>query len=373
MRQPPVVGVLRHQQFRPTEGFIAGQAMAMRQFRPLFVARDAVAAAPGTDCVCIAQFGRRAVAAYTLTRRSPALRRLLAQRRPSLLHAHFGVEGVYAVPLARSLRVPLVTTLHGFDVTIDRRHLVAARKASWLNYVAWRRDLFRHGSMFVCVSEYVRRRAVEWGYPEERIRVLPIGVDVELIQPAPPVAAPRVLHVARLVEVKGTSVLLRAFAGVRARLPEAELMIIGEGPLRARLTRLASELGIADAVQFIGARSHHETLEQMRHARVVCLPSVTAASGAQEGLGLALVEAAATGRPVVATTHGGIPEAVTDESTGYLVPEGDAGALADRLLSLLSDPQLCERYGKAGREMAVARFNLSRQTEKLESLYRTLM
>jgi colanic acid/amylovoran biosynthesis glycosyltransferase len=111
----------------------------------------------------------------------------------------------------------------------------------------------------------------------------------------------------------------------------------------------------------------------VRESRLLCLPSVTAPNGDQEGLGMVLLEAAATGRPVVGTAHGGIPEAVVDGTTGYLVPEHDVTALADRLVALLRDPQLGERLGKAGRDMVVERFNLHRQTEKLESLYRSLL
>jgi colanic acid/amylovoran biosynthesis glycosyltransferase len=301
------------------------------------------------------------------------LRRALAERRTALLHAHFGVEGVYAIETARALRVPLVTTLHGFDVTVSKSQLLASKKISWVNYVAWRRTLFSEGAVFICVSEHIRRRAVEWGYPAERIVVLPIGVDVESIQPAGFAETPRILHVARLVEKKGTSDLLRAFADVRTAVPDAELVIVGDGPLRASLEGLARDLGVAAAVRFLGVQKHSETLRWLNRSRLLCLPSTTASNGDQEGLGMVLLEAGAAGKPVVGTDHGGIPEAVEDGSNGFLVPERDAAALADRLLAMLSDPQLCERFGKAGREMVVERFNLRRQTEKLESLYRTLI
>jgi glycosyltransferase involved in cell wall biosynthesis len=310
---------------------------------------------------------------YTLTRRSGALRRILRERETALLHAHFGVEGVYAIQTAKALHVPLVTTLHGFDVTISKSQLLASKKPSWMNYVTWRRDLFNEGAVFICVSDHIRRRAMEWGYPEERIVVLPIGVDVESIQPAGFVETPRILHVARLVEKKGTADLLQAFAIVRKAVPAAQLVVIGDGPLRASLNDLARELGVGGSVRFMGAQQHGETLRQLSQSRLLCLPSVTASNGDQEGLGMVLLEAAAAGKPVVGTDHGGIPEAVTDGSNGFLVPERDIAGLADRLLALLTDPQLCDQFGKAGREMVVERFNLRRQTDKLEFLYRTLI
>lgn len=369
----PTVGIVRHQQFQPSETFIPNQALALRSFRPLFVARDPVPPTPKAESVSVAEFGRPAVLSYTLGRRSKRLRGALADRETVLLHAHFGVEGVYAAPLARALKVPLITTLHGFDVTVTKKQLLATRKPSWVNYVLWRRDLFETGARFVCVSEHIRRRALEWGYPSDRIVVLPVGVDVEAIQPVPPAEQPRVLHVGRLVEKKGTADLLRAFGIVAKAVSTAELTIVGDGPLRGPLETLARELDVEAQVRFLGARSHRETLALLGQTRLLCVPSVTASTGDQEGLPTVVLEAAASGKPVVGTDHGGIPEAVVDGSNGFLVPERAHTVLADRLLALLTDGQMCERFGMAGREMVAERFDLRRQTDKLESLYRTLL
>ncbi|MFV2107083.1 glycosyltransferase [Micromonospora sp. LOL_015] len=346
----------------------------MRTYHPVFVGRDPALRVPaGADVVSLAPHGRLATMSYLLTRRSGHLVRTLRDREVRLLHAHFGVEGVFAVPTARALGVPLVTTLHGFDVSVTRRQLLASRKLSWVNYVTWRRSLFESGATFVCVSEHIQRRAIEWGYPAERTLMLPIGVDTEVVKPVPLPETPRIVHIARLVEKKGTADLLHAFAVVHRAVPTAELVIIGDGPLHGQLGALATELGVAETVRFLGVRPHAEVLATVAQSRVLCLPSVTAANGDQEGLGMALLEAAATNRPVVGTRHGGIPEAVVDGVTGYLVPERDPAALADRLVALLGDQDLCQRLGTGGRKMVEDRFDLSRQTAKLESLYRELV
>ena len=368
MPAQPRVGIVRHQPFRPSETFIVNQAMALRSFRPLFVARDRVTR-PGVDSVSVADHGRRAVLSYTLNRASGPLRADLEKWDVVLLHAHFGVEGSYVAPLAKELGVPLVTTLHGFDVSVTTAQLLSSRKPSWINYVRWRGSLFAQGAVFIAVSDHIRRRAIEWGYPAEKVVTLPIGVDLDRILPAEPVEVPRIVHVARLVEKKGTADLLRALAVVRRAVPGAELVIVGDGPLRESLGELAAELGVAEGVRFLGALPHPEVVEVVRQSRVLCLPSVTAASGDQEGLPTVLMEGSAAGKPVVATYHGGIPEAVVDGQTGFLVAERDSAALAERLIELLRDPQMCERFGKAGREMMLERFNLRRQTDKLESLY----
>ncbi|GAA4451814.1 glycosyltransferase [Phytohabitans houttuyneae] len=337
------------------------------------MARDPVPTTRRVESLSVAEFGRPALLAYTLTGRAQPLAAALSERGVALLHAHFGPEGAYGAGVAKAMGVPLVTTLHGFDVTVTKARLLASRKPSWVRYVSGRGALFRYGARFICVSEHIRRRAVEWGYPEEKVTVLPIGVDVDLIAPAATPEVPRVLHVARLVEKKGTADLLKAFAVAARAVPGAELVVIGEGPLRESLTALAAELGTGDSVRFLGAQPYPETLRWVRESRLLCLPSVTAPNGDQEGLGMVLLEAAATGRPVVGTDHGGIPEAVVDGTTGYLVPEHDVTALADRIVTLLRDPELGERLGKAGRDMVVERFNLSRQTGKLEDLYRSLL
>jgi glycosyltransferase involved in cell wall biosynthesis len=345
----------------------------MRTFQPLFIGRDTAPTDAPAETVSVRDFGSPALVSYALLRRSAALREHIRGRHLALLHAHFGVEGVYAQPLAHALGVPLVTTLHGFDVTVTKRQMLASRKLSWVAYVANRKALFDNGAAFVCVSDYIRAKALAWGYPAERLTVLPIGVDVERIQPVGPASAPRIIHVARLVEKKGTADLLAAFVDVRKAVPDAHLVIIGDGPLREQLTQQAKESGTGDAVQFRGAQPYAEVLAEIARSRVLCLPSVTAASGDQEGLGMVLLEAAAAAKPVVGTDHGGIPEAVRDGVTGFTVPEHDRAALAERLVAVLRDDQLAADLGRAGRNLVTSNFNLARQTAKLESLYGTLI
>jgi glycosyltransferase involved in cell wall biosynthesis len=339
----------------------------------LFVARDPVPAGISDSTVSVSEFGKRAVVTYTLTGRCDRLRARLAEQGTALLHAHFGVDGVYAAKAAKALKIPLVTTLHGFDVTISKSRMLTARKVSLVNYVAWRDSLFTGGSVFICVSDYIRRRAIEWGYPEDRLVTISTGVDIDLIQPRGLARTPTVVHVARLVEVKGTSDLIRAFALVQKQIPGARLVIIGDGPLRAALSALAADLGIAPQVDFLGTLNHSETLRHVGESSVLCLPSITAANGAQEGLGTVLLEAAAAAKPVVGTHSGGIVEVVKDGQTGFLVPERDDKMLAARLVELLSDPAMCQQFGDAGRALVVDNFDLHRQAEKVESLYKSLL
>ncbi len=307
-----------------------------------------------------------------LTRDPRPYQRLLARRAPALIHAHFGTDGVVALPLARRLGIPLVTTFHGFDATLSTAALL--RSPAWANFPLHRRELARRGDLFLCVSAFIRERVLAMGFPAARTDVHYTGVDCDAIRPRAPDAETRtILHVARLVEMKGTADLLRAMAVLPPRHADARLLVVGDGELRTSLQALAGTLGIGERVEFRGALPHAEALVLMRRAAMLVLPSVRTATGRVEGLGMVLLEAAATGVPIVGSRVGGIPEAVRDGVTGVLVPPRDHEALARRISDLLDDPALRHRMGGAARRFVAERFDLGRQTELLEAHYDGLL
>ncbi len=146
-------------------------------------------------------------------------------------------------------------------------------------------------------------------------------------------------------------------------------MIIGDGPLRKQLGALAASLGVADRVRFLGAMPQGEVLGWMRQAAMLVLPSVRTGTGRVEGLGMVVLEAAASGVPVIGSDIGGIPEAVIDGETGFLVPERDDEGLARRMGALWDDAALRHRMGAAARALVERKFDLVRQTAVLETLY----
>ena len=268
------------------------------------------------------------------------------------------------LPLARALGVPLITHLRGYDVTRSRAALIGSGRPTWIRYALGRGRLMREGDLFLAVSDALRDRAVALGYPAERTLTHYNGVDLDRFQPG---GAPRepglVLHVGRLVEKKGTRLLIEALAGRGG----ARLVVIGEGPLRRALERQARAAGV-DA-RFLGALPADEVAAWMRRAALLAAPSLTAGDGDAEGLPNVVVEAAASGLPVVATIHSGIPEAVADGKTGFLVPEGDPGALAERLAILLGSADLRREMALAARRLAEERFDRARLTARLEAIY----
>ncbi|HXS27612.1 MAG TPA: glycosyltransferase [Steroidobacteraceae bacterium] len=370
------VAIFRHNLFRLSEPFIAQQAQRLRRYRPLYLGRWRFGLPPeGAESLALQDIARwrlPRIGWQMITRDPRPYERLMREHRPALIHAHFGIEGVYALPLARRLARPLITTFHGFDATLAAAALLAS--PAWAQYPLHRRELAREGDLFLCASGFIRERVLAMGFPEARTHTHYIGVDCESIRPREPAEEmPVILHVARLVEVKGTRYLLRAFAEIASRYAEARLVVIGDGPLRGSLQRLSATLGIADRVRFLGGLNHAEVLAWMRRAAMLVLPGVRTATGRIEGLGLVLLEAAATGVPVIGSAVGGIPECVLDRETGFLVRERDVDALAARMGELLDDPLRRQRMGAQGRSLVERRFDARRQTASLEDLYDSVL
>jgi colanic acid/amylovoran biosynthesis glycosyltransferase len=368
-----LIATYRHQLFKYSEPFIHAQAANIPRHRQLFVGRTCVGSAPADADVVVLKQSKAHRALQTITRSPNVFVDLLRDRGVGLLHAHFGVEGVYAEKIAARLDIPLVTTFHGFDATLSQRALLTSGKPSWINYALHRARLAQRGTLFIAVSEFIRDRVLRLGFPAARTIVHYIGVDIDKI-PAPSARAPQptILHVARLVEKKGTADLIAAFAQVVRTVPDAKLSIVGDGPLGPQLRAQALSLGLADAVAFLGPKPNAAVLELMASSWVFCLPSVTGKLGDAEGLAIVLLEAAASGLPVVATRHGGIPEAVLHENTGILHKEHDVEGLAASLTHLLRDERARHELGNNGRQRVLQHFNLRNQSAALATVYESL-
>ena len=313
--------------------------------------------------------GRARELAYQVLGVSPRLVTAVHAVRPALLHAHLGVDGAAALPLARQLGVPLVVTFHGFDATATDE-ATRERGRRYRVYLRRREALKREARLFIAVSQFTRARLLDRGYPENKIVVHYIGVDTELFRPDPAVARePVVLFVGRLIEKKGVEHLIAAMREVQARVPGADLVIAGNGALRPELERRARETGVR--ARFLGVIQPEEVRAWMNRARALCVPSVTAANGDAEGLPIVALEAMAMGLPIVGSASAGIPEAVSHGTNGFLAAEGDDRALASHLHALLTNTPLWERMSRATLQLVRERFDLRTQTAALEELYDT--
>lgn len=276
----------------------------------------------------------------------------------AIVHAHFAPDGARAVHLAGFLRVPLMVTLHGYDVTKS--------EATFSDY----RELWDKADMFLCVSKFIRDRAIKRGFPPHKLRIHYIGVDEGWFTPKVNVdrgSTKRVLFVGRLVEKKGCGYLIQAMCEVQRSLPNVLLTVVGEGPLRDRLESLATRLDVH--CEFVGAQNAFGIRQYLQRADVFCVPSVTAADGDSEGFGIVFLEAQAAGVPVVSFRHGGIPEAVEDGVSGLLASEGNINELAHNICHFLANDDLRLAAGEAGWNYVRTNYSLRKRTAELEDLY----
>lgn len=378
------VGHLKIHYLEMTETFIYGYLMNARRFDPLVltdVARN-LSSFPTACSYLITQGEVEALRRGMGERSGPYLRvflrtldypncfeRLIRERGIGLLHAHFGAAGCRAVRLKRRVGVPLVTTFYGVDA------------ARWLSAPEMRGAfgrLFREGDLFLTLGKDMAGRLRAAGCPEEKIRTQRLGVDVEQITFRPrrwPEDGGRVvlLYCGRLVEKKGILHALEAFARLADRWKNLEFRVVGDGPLRRAVERAILRASLWDRVVMRGALPHAETLREMQKAHLFVLPSLTASDGDMEGTPTVLMEAQASGMPVVSTFHADIPEVVLDGESGFLVPERDSRVLADRLSHLLKNPDLWPEIGQAGRRHIERRYNIHREAQNLEEIYAALL
>ncbi len=266
----------------------------------------------------------------------------------------------------------MLVTLHGFDINVDREWwetghggLAMRDYPARLLKLAW-----QPGVSFIAVSEAIRRRAISYGIPARKTAVQYIGVDTSTFTAnGRPILERelKVLFVGRLIEKKGCEYLIRAFATVQRAVPEARLVIVGDGPLRESLQRLAMKLDVR--VEFCGVLSAAEVREQLNLARVFCLPSVQAANGDAEGFGLVILEAQASGVPVVTSALGGAIEGISEGVTGYSFAARDIDTLTTRLIRLLTDDAIAAAFAEAGPRFVAQNFDLFQRTEELEQAY----
>ncbi|HEY2548622.1 MAG TPA: glycosyltransferase [Candidatus Acidoferrum sp.] len=355
----------------PSETFIHAQANALSEFEPMYAGSRRVA---GLDLReehihLINQgnmWGKCCELCFKLTGFAPDFVKRLGALNPVLLHAHYGPNGLRALPIASNLKIPLIVTFHGFDVTATD---LRGEKSymGFRHYLANKWRLKRSRALFLAVSKFIRRKLLEQNFPEERVLVHYTGVDTKKFQPANTEESPLILFVGRLELTKGPEFVIRAAAEVQRQLPTVELVLIGEGSLRADLEKLAKQS--LRRYRFLGVRTSDEVREWMNRASVVCVPSITRRSGEEEGFGMVSAEAQSVAKPVVAFDSGAISEVVSHGSTGFLAPERDWKTLAGYLIALLQSAELRKQFGLAGRECVVREFDLEQRTRVLEGIY----
>ncbi|HEY3797716.1 MAG TPA: glycosyltransferase [Caulobacteraceae bacterium] len=282
----------------------------------------------------------------------------LTDHKVKVLLAEFVNVGVLFPAACRDAGVRLFVHAHGYDAS--RLPL----EAGWARRY---RSLFGQVAGIIAPSRFLADQLAQLGCPQDLLFVSPYGVDCDRFRPS--VHAPlRVLAVGRLVDKKSPQSTIEAFASATEAMPGARLDIVGEGPLRELCQQTIARLGACDRVRLLGAQTSETVADRMSQASLFVQHSVTAADGDTEGLPVGILEAMASGVPVVSTRHSGIPEMVAEGETGLLVDEHDIGGMAAAIRVLLADPQRAKAMGAAGRERVQAHYTQQHAAQRLRAI-----
>lgn len=303
----------------------------------------------------------------------PTFRWQLRQQSATLIHAHFGPKGYKALPLAEARGIPLITTFYGYDLS-----RLPNEDPEWRNRY---HRLFERGAHFLTEGSHMKERLTEFGCPENKITVQHLGVEVDDLPYEPRTCSRedpiRVLAAGRFTEKKGFPDAIRAFALFLQQGGSGTLTIVGgrrdqnkDREVREKLRRVVDEYGVAEHVRFLDFLPHDELIDAYLDHHLFLSPSIEAANGDNEGgAPVTLIEASATGMPIVSTWHCDIPEVVQHEETGLLAEEGDTETLARHLHTLWKHPDQLRTMGTAARQHIEAEYDAKKQGRRLDSIY----
>lgn len=373
----PVVACYCATFLKPEMRHIYRQITALRRWRPLVITQKreereqfpldsvTVVGKPATHFLRRFWFRQLRSVPWQISRREEkSLAHTLEHEKASLLHIYFGHIAVHLLPLIRSWPHPVVVSFHGADVMVDMEK-PAYREAT--------ANMLEAVELVLVRSESLGRAVAQLGCRAEKIRVQRTGIPMNempfLARVCPTDGAWHFVQACRLIEKKGLATSLRAFADFTRHYPHSRFVIAGEGPLRAGLEQIVRELGVAEKVIFRGFISQRELRDLFYASHIFLHPSETSADGNQEGVPNSMLEAMASGLPVFATAHGGIPEAIEDGVSGILVPESDHAALARALLSAVEQPIVLARLAERGAAVISEKFEQATQVRKLEDFY----
>lgn len=294
---------------------------------------------------------------------------ILKKNHIKLIHAHFGPSGMEILPIARKLGIPLLVTFHGYDAS------------SLLKYKDYKKNLTNlfDYSYIITVSDLMKNTLIDLGADEKRIFVIHCGIPIHLFKFCERESIPYKVNqgekiifsqVANFVEKKGHNYTLHALAKALEFYPNLELKLAGGGPLQEEIQFIIKELKLSSKVELLGTLNEKEVRNLFFSSDVFLHHSIKSKNGDMEGIPTVIMEAMASGLPVISTNHSGIPELITDGINGYLVPEKDISSYVKRIVSILNNEQ---NFGPEARKTVEENFNLQLETEKISKLYQKII
>ena len=288
------------------------------------------------------------------------LRTFFKTNNINLVLAEYGLTGLAVLEACKKLKIPLAVHFHGFDaysnVLLDRHKE---------NY----KNMFAYASAIIAVSKHMTEQLIKLGAPREKVFYNAYGVDTTKFRNGCRLTSPmQVIAVGRFVEKKAPYLTILAFKKVLKRLPEVKLVMVGAGELHDACRQLIKSLHMEHAVDLKGAINHDQVVSLMQQSRVFVQHSLVPQSGDTEGSPVAIIEAGASGLPVVSTRHAGIVDAVIDGQTGFLVNEGDIDGMAEYIYLLLSNAAPAAEMGQRAREYITQKFSLEARIKSLRDI-----
>lgn len=285
--------------------------------------------------------------------------RSLLKNNINIVLAEYGPTGALLTPICKVLNIPLIVHFHGYDA---HNHSMIEKFRSQYQ------DMFDYATAIISVSNTMTKCLVELGCQAKKIVYNPYGPRKEFFDIQADYEANQFLAIGRFVDKKAPYLTLMAFKDVLGTFPQARITMAGDGYLMNTCRNLAKAYGLSDFVNFPGVVSHEQVKKLMTESFCFVQHSVVAENGDSEGSPVGIIEAAAAGLPIVATTHAGIIETVLNGKTGFLVNELDKDEMSNKMIALFQDRQLARRMAIAGKNHVYDNFNIEKHIRTLDSL-----
>ncbi len=374
---PPVVASYCTTFLKPEMRHIYRQVTGLQRYQTFVMTRERLEAEtfPFSEIEMIPRARKNFVKRFFLkyVRRLPpvyyrgelqVLIKMLRRRPADLMHVYFGHTGVHLLPFIQEWDKPCVVSFHGMDIQ---------PRPQQEGFDAQMQELLQTVPLVLARSRSLMEGLERLGCPKEKLRLNRTGIPLEQFpfqqRPMPADGSWRFVQACRLIAKKGLATAIRAFAKFHAKFPKAKFRIAGDGPMKAEIEALITELGLREAVELRGFLAQEELAALYARSHIFLHPSEMPPDQNQEGVPNSMLEAMATGLPVLATTHGGIPEAVTHERTGLLVAERDEEALFRAMCEITEETDRLYILGQAASRAVREEFEQGKQIEKLEGYY----
>ena len=370
----PIVAHIKSSYLSIVQTFIYTYITNFQRYKPIFLTKEIINLDlfPFQNLYCAPKLKRYSWRWFwerscrKLFKRELYYENIIKKEKAKLLHAHFGSEGVGMLSLKKRLKVPLITTFYGMDMS------QLAQQKRW--QIAYKK-LFENGDLFLVEGSHMKKGLINLGCPPQKIKIQHIAVDLNKFKYQERKLKDkdekiRILFCGRFVEKKGLIYALKAVKLLANKFSNLEFRIIGDGELKPEIESFIKEQNMDKYVVLLGYQPHSVFGEEVQKAHILLQPSFTAQDGDSEGgAPTVLLEAQASGLPVVSTYHADIPEVVVDGKSGFLIPERDIDALAERLEFLIFNSSMWREMGFSGREHIEKNYDIEKQIQRLEKIY----